>query len=79
MNLSRTSLATLALALVPAGSFAALPADPKEREKAVGQPTALEVRPASVTLDCPRAVQQMIVTGKYADGTVRDRLRLLYQ
>ena len=72
MNLSRTSLATLALGLVPAGLLAGLPADPKEREKAVGQPTAVEVRPASVTLDCPRAVQQMIVTGKYADGTIRD-------
>src|SRR5215203_3966468 len=72
MNLSRTLLAALALGLLPAGLAAAVPSDPKERAKLVGQPTALEVRPASVTLDCPRAAQQMIVSGKYADGTVRD-------
>ena len=72
MNLSRTSLAVVALGLFPAWVGATVPTDPKERARLVGQPTAIEVRPAAVTLDCPRAAQQMTVTGKYADGTVRD-------
>jgi Protein of unknown function (DUF1553)/Protein of unknown function (DUF1549) len=51
---------------------AAVPSNPKEREGVIGQPASLEVRPAAVALDGPRAVQQLVVTGKYADGTVRD-------
>src|SRR5438874_10733370 len=72
MNLSRIALTVLALGLAPAWAAAAVPSDPKERVKLVGQPTALEVRPTSISLDGPKAVQQVIVTGKYADGTVRD-------
>jgi Protein of unknown function (DUF1553)/Protein of unknown function (DUF1549) len=72
MNLSRTSLSIFALVLAAAPTFAAIPIEPKERARLIGQPTALDVRPASVILDCPRAVQQMTVTGKYADGTIRD-------
>ncbi len=72
MNLSRTTLATLALGVFPIWATAAVPSDAKDRAKVVGQPTALQVLPAAVTLDSPRAVQQMTVTGKYADGTVRD-------
>ena len=47
MNLSRTLLAGAAVALCPAWLVAGLPSDPKERAKLVGQPTALEVRPAA--------------------------------
>jgi hypothetical protein len=72
MNLSRTFLASALIALCPTGLVAGLPSDPNERAKLVGQPTALEVRPAAVTLVSPRGGQQMTVTGKYADGTVRD-------
>jgi hypothetical protein len=72
MNLSRTTLAALALGLAPAWAVAAFPSDASERAKVIGQPTGLDVRPATVTLDSPRAVQQMTVTGKYADGTIRD-------
>jgi hypothetical protein len=72
MNLSRTLLCTAVVALGPAWLFAALPSDPNERAKIIGQPTALEVRPATITLDSLRGGQQMTVTGKYADGTVRD-------
>src|SRR5688572_20450157 len=43
-----------------------------DRGKVIGQPLALVVEPANVTLSGPRSVQQVIVTGKYADGTVRD-------
>jgi hypothetical protein len=52
-----------------------VPADIPERidrAKMIGQPTALIVQPASVTLDGPRSTQQLVVTGKYADGSVRD-------
>ena len=72
MNLSRTIIAIVALGFAPAWSRGAIPSAPNERAKLIGQPTALEVRPASVSLDGPRAVQQLVVTGKYADGTIRD-------
>src|SRR5262245_8276126 len=38
----------------------------------VGTPTALIVQPAAVTLAGPRSMQQLVVTGRYADGTERD-------
>ena len=57
---------------VPAITLAGLPTDPKEQARLIGQPTSLEVKPATVNLDGPRAGQQLVVTGKYADGTVRD-------
>jgi Protein of unknown function (DUF1549)/Protein of unknown function (DUF1553) len=38
----------------------------------VGQPAKLVVEPAALTLSGPRAMQQLLVTGQYADGTVRD-------
>jgi hypothetical protein len=51
---------------------AAAPADVTTSSKIVGQPTALVVQPAAITLDGPRAMQQLLVTGRYADGSVRD-------
>src|SRR5688500_5765058 len=72
MNSSRLWLAALVVGGTTLSSPAAVPTDPTEREKAVGQPAALEVRPAAVSLDGPRATQQVVVTGKYADGTIRD-------
>jgi hypothetical protein len=71
MTRLRIWLAAVAgLAALPA--VAAVPADSKDRDQVVGRPTSLEVRPPAVNLDGPRAVQQLVVTGKYADGTVRD-------
>src|SRR4051812_39984077 len=72
MNLSRNLLSIFALGLIPAFAPAALPTDPKELARLIGQPTALEVKPAAISLNGPRAGQQLVVTGKYADGTVRD-------
>src|SRR5262245_43668341 len=43
-----------------------------DRVKIIGQPTSLVVQPGSVTLSGPRSLQQLVVTGKYADGSVRD-------
>jgi hypothetical protein len=51
---------------------AAVPADPAARLQLIGQPAALRVQPEAVTLAGPRAVQQVVVTGQYADGSVRD-------
>ncbi len=42
----------------------------------VGIPVALQVVPESINLTEPRDSQQMLVTGRYADGTQRDLTRL---
>ncbi len=63
-------LATLALAA--SASPAAVPTEPAKVAPLVGQPTALAVQPAAITLAGPRALQQVVVTGRYADGTTRD-------
>src|SRR6516165_6329306 len=64
------SLMTLLAATGLAG--AAIPTEPAARAKLVGQPLALLVQPESITLNGPRAMQQLVVTGRYADGSVRD-------
>ena len=51
---------------------AEIPPDPGARLSAIGEPVALEVEPASITLAGPRASQQVLLTGRYADGSVRD-------
>lgn len=43
----------------------------------VGKPSALIVQPANVTLAGPRATQQLVVTGKYDDGSVRDLTKVV--
>jgi len=51
---------------------AAPPSDPASRAEVAGTPTAVEVFPANVTLSGVRDARQLVVTGRYADGTVRD-------
>jgi hypothetical protein len=51
---------------------AAPPADPAARATVVGQPAALLVQPPTVSLTDPRARQQLVVSGRYGDGSVRD-------
>jgi hypothetical protein len=51
---------------------AAVPTDPAKRAALVGQPTALVVQPETISLVGPRALQQIVVTCKYADGGIRD-------
>jgi hypothetical protein len=65
---STTALALLATQF----AAAALPTDPEERAKLVGQPAELVVSSPAVTLSGPRDVWQVIVTGKYSNGQVRD-------
>jgi hypothetical protein len=64
------STAVLVAAAVPA--VGAPPTAPEEKAKIIGQPAAVEVQPASITLTGPRSMQQLVVTGRYADGSVRD-------
>jgi Protein of unknown function (DUF1553)/Protein of unknown function (DUF1549) len=73
MLIRRFSLLGVALALTFANtSSAAVPTDAAAKAKVVGQPAALQVQPAVIQLNGPRAQQQLVITGKYADGTVRD-------
>src|SRR5258708_36894838 len=65
-------LSLLTLLAAPYFTFAALPTKAGDRAALVGKPAALVVQPAAITLTGPRATQQLVVTGKYADGTVRD-------
>ncbi len=51
---------------------AALPTDPVERASIIGKLVSLDVQPKTITLAGPRASQQVLVTGRYADGSLRD-------
>ncbi len=58
-------------AVVLAGPATAAP--PTDDKAALaGKPTELVVVPPAVALTGPRDVRQLVVTGKYADGSVRD-------
>src|SRR5439155_11847622 len=65
-------LALLALVAVAGPAVAAPPIDPRERNEVAGQPAAVEVFPTAVNLSGTHDASQLVVTGKYADGTVRD-------
>jgi hypothetical protein len=66
-------LLSLALASIATGpALAGIPGDAAGKAKVVGQPLAIVAEPATIVLHGPRAVQQLVVTGKYADGSVRD-------
>src|SRR5437016_5385761 len=71
----RAARALLGLAFLPLASLpaaAAVPADAPTRAQVIGQPVALLVQPPLINLSGPRAMQQLVVTGRYADGNVRD-------
>src|SRR4051794_4004310 len=68
-----TVLLTVGLMFLGAGAVRATPpTDPAERAKAVGQPAALTLHPAKISLAGPRDLQQLVISGKYADGSLRD-------
>jgi hypothetical protein len=56
--------------LLPAAALAAPERAP--RAAVIGQPTTLEVQPPVIELGGLRAVRQVLVTGHYADGALRD-------
>src|SRR5689334_9857508 len=51
---------------------AAPPTAPEVKAKLIGQPTALLVQPESLALHGPRGGRQLLITGRYADGSLRD-------
>jgi hypothetical protein len=65
-------LTALGAILVMAWALPTGAAPAPDAAKVIGQPTGILVQPASVTLAGPRASQQLVVTGQYADGSVRD-------
>jgi hypothetical protein len=69
---ARRALLLFALVVVAAPATAAPPIDPRERNEVAGQPAAVEVFPAAVSLSGTHDAGQMVVTGKYDDGTIRD-------
>ena len=73
MHPSRIGFYALAtLAALAVRSSATPPSDPAEKAKLIGQPLALEASPANIAVSGPRGMQQVIVTGRYADGSLRD-------
>ncbi|QDU19294.1 DUF1549 and DUF1553 domain-containing protein [Urbifossiella limnaea] len=70
--MTRLVPAVAVLLALASPAAAAPPSDPASRAEVAGTPTAVEVTPASVTLDGVRDARQLVVTGRYADGTVRD-------
>src|SRR5262245_16691068 len=75
MNKYLASVVLGSVFLAPAQ--AAPPTAPADKAKVVGQPTMFLVQPQNVTLAGPRSVQQLVITGKYADGTIRDLTAVL--
>src|SRR6516225_7888206 len=67
-----TVFAGLLCATLCAAVHSAPPTKAEEQANLIGKPVSLAVQPAMVELNGPRATQQLVVTGKYADGTVRD-------
>jgi len=64
------TVALMMTAVAPAR--ATLPAAANTRADYIGKPVALMVQPEVVTLIGPRSTQQVIVSGRYGDGSVRD-------
>jgi hypothetical protein len=70
----KSALLGLALVLLAAPGTAAAspPTDPQTRARVIGQPVALVVQPPAVALSGPRATVQPVISGRYADGSLRD-------
>ena len=78
MSIIRYPMAIL-LVLTPLAGVVAAEKQPGARKQAaldiVGSPQKISVEPTGFTLSGPRAFQQVLVAGHYADGTVRDLTR----
>jgi hypothetical protein len=70
---ARRTLLGLALALLAAApAHASLPVSAEARARVIGQPVALLVQPEALVLAGPRSTLQPVITGRYADGSLRD-------
>src|SRR5712692_6403049 len=72
----RWGLSFCLLCILTGAVRADVPTDPAARAKLIGSPKALQVQPEKLQLSGPRATAQLVVTGVYADGTVRDLTHL---
>jgi hypothetical protein len=70
--LPRVFFAALAVSLTGLPVSAAVPTDASDKAAVIGQPAALVVQPTSIVLSGRHARQQIVVTGNYANGVVRD-------
>ena len=52
--------------------MAELPVDAEQRVTLIGKPVSLDVQPTSIALAGPRTSLQVLVTGRYPDGSLRD-------
>ena len=71
----RTSIPFLGAAwllITAAHGFAGAPEKPQDKQILIGHPVSLAVSPDSIRLSGPRGMRQVLVTGRYADGSVRD-------
>jgi hypothetical protein len=68
----RPAFPVLGALVLAAAASAAVPTDPAKVAPLVGRPTGLAVQPETITLAGPRALQQVVVTAKYPDGSARD-------
>ncbi|HEY7328943.1 MAG TPA: DUF1549 and DUF1553 domain-containing protein [Gemmataceae bacterium] len=68
----RLAFTGLSLSLTAVCASGASPVETSDKKAVLGQPAALQVQPESITLSGRHAHQQVIVTGNYADGLVRD-------
>jgi hypothetical protein len=69
---SRPLSACTALLLAALPAAAAAPSELARRAAVIGQPAGLLVEPETLSLAGPRDGRQVVVTGRYADGGVRD-------
>ena len=53
-------------------AFAEPPEDVAKRSEILGKPETVEVHPATINLSSKREFTQVVVTGKYAGGLIRD-------
>lgn len=53
-------------------AVAGAPETPAEKQAFIGQPVSLVVQPETIRLSGPRAMRQVLVTGRYGDGSERD-------
>ncbi|OWK40773.1 DUF1549 and DUF1553 domain-containing protein [Fimbriiglobus ruber] len=67
-----TAAVVCAAAILSLSSAYASPPSDDDKTALVGQPASLTVAPAAVTLTGPRDVRQLVVTGTYPNGVVRD-------
>jgi hypothetical protein len=68
----RPLLAGCLLLLCTLPATASVPTDPAGRAALIGQPASVLVQPPTITLTGLRARQQVTITGRYADGSIRD-------